>query len=75
MFLVNLKITPFLLIGSIIHLIEDRRKKIDIKTRLKYNHEIVYITMQNTCITISVLHRLAKSDIHIWIESHTFKIY
>lgn len=73
MFLVNLKITPFLLIGSIIHLIEDRKKKIDIKTRLKYNHEIVYITMQN--ITISVLHKLAKSDIDIWIESHTLKIY
>lgn len=28
MFLVNLKITPFLLIGSIIHLIEDREKKL-----------------------------------------------
>lgn len=27
MFLVNLKIKPFLLIGSIIHLIEDRKKK------------------------------------------------
>lgn len=45
MFLVNLKIIFFLLIGLIIYLIEDRKKKIDIKIRLKYNYEIVYIIM------------------------------